>query len=37
MKLDTYIDFDIERSDEDLEFKVGDQLRISNYKNIFEK
>ena len=33
----TYIDFDFENSDKDAEFKVGDHVSISKYKNIFAK
>ena len=33
----TYIDFDKEVNDNDPKFKVGDHVRISNYKNIFAK
>ena len=31
----TYIDFKNEVNDKDQKFKVGDHVRISNYKNIF--
>ena len=37
VKVDTYIGFDVEKSDRDPEFKVGDHVRISTQKNIFEK
>ena len=33
----TYIDFGKEVNDNDPKFKVGDQVRISKYKNIFAK
>ena len=33
----TYIDFEREVNDKDPKFKVGDYVRISNYKNIFAK
>ena len=33
----TYIDFKKEINDNDPKFKVGDQVRISKYKNIFVK
>ena len=32
-----YIDFNKENSKEGPKFKVGDQVRISKYKNIFAK
>ena len=32
-----YVDFDIENSDKDPKFKVGYNVRISKYKNIFAK
>ena len=32
-----YADFDIENSDKDPKFKVGYNVRISKYKNIFAK
>ena len=37
VKDNTYIDFGKEVNDNDLEFKVGDHVRISKYKNIFAK
>ena len=37
VKNNTYIDFKKEVNDKDPKFKVGDYLRISKYKNIFEK
>ena len=37
VKVDTYIDFDVEKNGKDAEFKVGDHMRISKYKNIFAK
>ena len=37
VKDNTYIDFGKEVNDEDPKFKVGDHVRISNYKNIFAK
>ena len=33
----TYIDFGAENNDKDPKFKVGDHVRISKYKNVFEK
>ena len=33
----TYIDFDKKINKEDPKFKVGDHVRISKYKTIFEK
>ena len=32
-----YIDFNEENNKEDPKFKIGDIVRISKYKNIFEK
>ena len=32
-----YIEFDVENNDQHTKFKVGDQVRISKYKNIFAK
>ena len=32
-----YIDFNKENNKEDLKFKVGDHVRISNYKNLYAK
>ena len=37
VKDNTYIDFEKEVNDKDPKFKVGDQVRISKYKNIFVK
>ena len=37
VKDNTYIDFGKEVNDNDLKFKVGDHVRISQYKNIFAK
>ena len=37
IKDNTYIDFEKEVNDKDPKFKVGDQVRISKYKNIFAK
>ena len=37
VKTNTYIDFDKEISDKNPKFKIGDIVRISKYKNIFEK
>ena len=37
VKVDTYIDYDVEHNKKDLKFKVGDHVRISKYKNIFSK
>ena len=36
-KQSTYIDFDNTNNKEDPKFKVGDQVRISKFKNIFAK
>ena len=33
----TYIDFDIENNEKEHKCKLGDHVRISNYKNIFAK
>ena len=37
VKDSTYIDFKKESNDKNPKFKVGDHVRISNYKNIFAK
>ena len=37
VKDNTYIDFKKEVNDKDPKFKVGDHVRISNYKNICAK
>ena len=37
VKDNTYIDFEKEVSDKNPTFKVGDHVRISEYKNIFAK
>ena len=37
VKSSTYIDFNVENSDKDSKFEVGDHVRISKYKNIFAK
>ena len=37
VKDNTYIDFGQEVNDNDPKFKVGDNVRISKYKNIFAK
>ena len=37
VKYNTYINFKKEVNDKDPKFKVGDHVRISNYKNIFTK
>ena len=37
VKNNTYIDFGKEVNDNDLKFKVGDHVKISQYKNIFAK
>ena len=37
VKDNTYIDFEKEVNDKDPKFKVGDRVRISKYKNIFDK
>ena len=34
---DMYIEYAVERNGKDLEFKVGDHVRISKYKDIFAK
>ena len=35
VKSSTYIDFGIENNEKNPKFQVGDQVRISKYKNIF--
>ena len=37
VKYNTYINIDIEVNDKDFKYKVGDYVRISEYKNIFVK
>ena len=37
VKYNTYINIDIEVNDKDFNYKVGDYVRISEYKNIFIK
>ena len=37
VKSKTYINSSKEINDKDPEFKIGDTVRISNYKNIFAK
>ena len=37
VKENTYIDFEKEVNDKDPKLKVGDNVRISKYKNIFPK
>ena len=37
VKDNTYIDFKKEVNDKDSKFKIGDQVRISKYGNIFAK
>ena len=37
VKSSTYIDFNKVINDENSEFKIGDIVRISKYKNIFSK
>ena len=37
VKSSTYIDFGIENNEKDPKFKIGDHVRISQYKNIFAK
>ena len=32
---DTYVDFGTKSNDKESKFEVGDQVRISKYKNIF--
>ena len=36
VKSSTHIDFNKENDNEDSEFEVGDHVRISKYKNIFD-
>ena len=33
----TYIDYGVEHNDKDRKLKVGDHVRISNYKNILSE
>ena len=35
--ISTYIEHDVENNDKDPKFKVGDNVTISKYKNIFAK
>ena len=35
VKADTYIEYGVEHNDRDAELKVGHNVRISKYKNIF--
>ena len=37
VKCSTYTDFNVKKSNKDAKIKVGDRIRISNYKNIFVK
>ena len=37
VRSNTYFDFDKRNNKEDPEYKVGDHVRISKYKNIFAK
>ena len=37
VKTSIYINFDVENNDKDHKFKVGNQVRIWKYKNIFAK
>ena len=37
VKDNTYIDYDKQINDKDPKFKVGDDVKISKYKNIFTK
>ena len=37
IKVDTYVEFDVQKNDKDPEFKVGDHVMISIYKSIFVK
>ena len=37
VKSSSYIDFDKKNNKEGPKFKIGDHVRISKYKNIFEK
>ena len=36
VKCSTYVDFGKDNNDKNPKFKVGDYVRISKYKNIFE-
>ena len=37
VKSSTFIDFDKENNKKDTRFKVSDHVRISKYKNVFQK
>ena len=37
IKSNTYIDFNVEKNDEDPKFEVDDHVRILQYKSIFTK
>ena len=37
VEADTYIDFEVDKENKDLEFKVGYHVRISTFNNIFAK
>ena len=37
IKTSTYVDFDVEINNKDSKFKVGDPVKVSKYKNNFEK
>ena len=37
VKLSTFIDFNVKSNDKDPKFKVGDNVGISKYRNIFAK
>ena len=37
VKVDTYIDFDVEKNHKNTEFKVWENVRISTYENIVAK
>ena len=37
VKSSTYIDFNVDKNKKESEFEVGDYVRTSKYKNIFEK
>ena len=35
LKSNTYIEFDVAKNDKDLQFNVGDHVRMLKYKSIF--
>ena len=37
VKLDSYLQYNVDSKEKDTKFKVGDHVRISKYKNIFAK